>query len=139
MGHEIDFSTGSPAIAYVGDETWHGFGEKLSEGQPIEAWLKAARLEWELKRLPVQYLVDGKLQTMDDRFVLVRSDTKAALSVVSSDYQIVQPNEVLEFYRELVDLFGYKLETAGALDGGRKVASCSEHASELTVKFVFGS
>ena len=83
-------------------EPWHGLGEKLPEGQPIEVWLKAARLEWELKRLPVQYLVDGRLRTMDDRFVLVRSDTHAALSVVSDDYQIVQPKEVLEFYRDLV-------------------------------------
>jgi phage/plasmid-like protein (TIGR03299 family) len=51
----------------------------------------------------------------------VRSDTHAALSVVSGDYQIVQPREVLEFYRELMMLYGYTLETSGALDGGRKV------------------
>jgi len=121
MAHELDFSTGDPAIAYIGDTPWHGFGEKLPEGQPIEAWLKAARLEWDLKRLPVQYLVDGRLRTMEDRFVLVRSDTQGALSVVSGDYQIVQPKEILEFYRDLVDIFGYTLETSGALDGGRKV------------------
>ena len=59
--------------------------------------------------------------TMDDRFVLVRGDTHAALSVVSGDYQIVQPREVLEFYRELMMQYGYTLETSGALDGGRKV------------------
>ena len=121
MSHEIDLSTGLPAIAYVGERPWHELGEKLPEGQSIEVWLKAARLEWELRRLPVQYLVDGKLRTMDDRFVLVRSDTHAALSVVSGDYQIVQPKEVLEFYRDLVTHYGYKLETSGALDGGRKV------------------
>lgn len=121
MGHEIDSSTGKPAIAYVGKEPWHGLGQKLPEGEPIEVWLKAARLEWDLKRLPVQYLVDGRLHTMDDRFVLVRSDTDAALSVVSDDYRVVQPKEVLEFYRDLVSLYGYALETAGALDGGRKV------------------
>jgi phage/plasmid-like protein (TIGR03299 family) len=121
MAHEIDESTGRPAIAYVGETPWHGLGEELPEGQPIETWLKAARLEWELKRLPVQYLVDGRLRTMDDRFVLVRSDNQEALSVVSGDYQIVQPKEVLEFYRGLVASFGYTLETAGALDNGRKV------------------
>ena len=103
MSHEIDLSTGLPAIAYVGERPWHELGEKLPEGQSIEVWLKAARLEWELRRLPVQYLVDGKLRTMDDRFGLVRSDTHAALSVVSGDYQIVQPKEVLEFYRDSGD------------------------------------
>jgi hypothetical protein len=79
MAHEIDFSTGKPAIAYVGEEPWRGHGQKLPEGQPIEVWLKEARLEWDLKRLPVQYLVGGRLHTMDERFVLVRSDTGAAL------------------------------------------------------------
>jgi phage/plasmid-like protein (TIGR03299 family) len=121
MAHEIDLSTGKPAIAYVGEEPWHGLGEKLPEGASIDTWLGAARLEWELKRLPVQYLVDGRIRTMDDRFVLVRSDTHTALSVVSGDYEIVQPREVLEFYRELMLLYGYTLETSGALDGGRKV------------------
>jgi phage/plasmid-like protein (TIGR03299 family) len=121
MAHEIDLSTGRPAIAYVGEEPWHGLGEKLPEGASIDTWLRAARLEWELERLPVQYLVDGRVRTMDDRFVLVRSDNHAALSIVSGDYQIVQPREVLEFYKGLVELYGYKLETSGALDGGRKV------------------
>lgn len=121
MSHDIDQSTGKPAIAYVGEKPWHGLGEELPGGQPIEAWLQAARLDWELKRLPVQYLVDGKLRTMEEKFVLARSDTHEALSIVSDDYQIVQPREVLEFYRELMDDYGYTLETAGALDLGRKV------------------
>lgn len=121
MAHDIDQSTGKPAIAYVGETPWHGLGEELPGGQPIEAWLQAARLDWELKRLPVQYLVDGKLRTMEERFVLARSDTHEALSIVSDDYQIVQPREVLEFYRDLMDDYGYTLETAGALDHGRKV------------------
>jgi phage/plasmid-like protein (TIGR03299 family) len=121
MGHDIDQSRDKPAIAYVGETPWHGLGQKLPEGQPIEVWLREAQLDWDLKRLPVQYLVDGKLRTMDDRFVLARSDTGTALSIVSGDYHIVQPKEVLEFYRDLVSDYGYALETAGALNGGRKV------------------
>ena len=121
MGHDIDHSTGEPAIAYVGKKPWHGLGEELPGGQPIETWLKAARLEWTLNRLPVQYLVDGTHRTMEGKFVLARNDTHEALSIVSDDYQIVQPGEVLEFYRDLMKDYQYTLETAGALDHGRKV------------------
>ena len=99
--HQIDLSTGNPAFAYVGEPPWHRLGQKLPDGASIDAWLRAARLEWELQRLPVQYLVNGTVGTMRDRFVLVRTDTHRALSVVSANYQIVQPREVLEFYREL--------------------------------------
>ncbi len=52
--------------------------------------------------------------------MLYRSDTKAPLSVVSNRYQVVQPREVLEFYRDLTEVSGYELETAGVLKGGRK-------------------
>ena len=52
--------------------------------------------------LPVHYPFEGHLRTMPGRFVLARDDTGAALSVVSSDYQVMQPAEVLEFYRDVV-------------------------------------
>jgi len=58
---------------------------------------------------------------MDGEFVLARNDTHEALSIVSADYHIVQPGEVLEFYRDLMDDYGYTLETAGSLNNGRKV------------------
>jgi phage/plasmid-like protein (TIGR03299 family) len=121
MAHDLDRSTGTPAMAYVGKAPWHGLGQKLGQEATLEEWVKAAKLDWELQRVPVQYLVDGKLSTMADRFVLARSDTHAALSVVGPEYKVVQPKEVIEFYRTLVEQQGFSLETAGALNGGRKV------------------
>lgn len=121
MSHDIDFSTGQPAMAYLGEKPWHGFGEQLPANQSIEEWVRAARLDWEIQMSPVRYLFNDQALLMPDRVVLARSDTGAALSVVSNDYQVVQPKEVLEFYRSLVERRHYTLETAGALDGGRKV------------------
>ena len=121
MSHDIDDSTGQPAMAYVGEEPWHGLGEKLPAGQSIDVWKQAARLDWTIQMVPVQYQFEGRGRVMPERFVLTRNDTGGALSVVSGDYQVVQPAEVLEFYRDLVAQRHYTLETAGALDGGRKV------------------
>lgn len=121
MSHDLDFSSGQPAMAYVGEVPWHGLGEELPPNQPLEVWIEAARLNWRLQMLPVEYQFQSRSRKFEDRFVLARDDTGAGLSIVSSDYQIVQPKEVLEFYRELVDSRHYTLETAGALDGGRKV------------------
>ena len=121
MSHDIDETTGKPAMAYVGERPWHGLGEALPPGQNIETWVQAARLDWDIEMLPVNYQMGGRNHVMRDRFVLARSDTQAALSVVSADYRVVQPKEVLEFYRDLVEERHYQLETAGALDGGRKV------------------
>ena len=57
-----------------------------------------------------------------DRFVLYRSDFHQPPAIVSRHYKPVQPAEVLEFFRDLVtEIGGFKLETAGALQGGKKV------------------
>ena len=36
MSHDLDSSTGKPAMAYVGAMPWHRLGELLPEGQSIE-------------------------------------------------------------------------------------------------------
>jgi len=55
---------------------------------------------------------------MDDRSVLARNDTYEAVAIVSGGYKIVQPRE---FHGNLMDRYGYTLETAEALNHGRKV------------------
>jgi len=62
-----------------------------------------------------------EMREVSDRHVLIRSDNGAPLSIVSDSYSIVQPKDVIEFYRTLVAGSAFTLETAGALDGGRKV------------------
>ncbi len=121
MPHGIDQTSGKPAIAYVGATPWHGLGERLEQGKPIETWVKSAGLDWSVDMLPVQYQFREQLRVVGDRFVVVRTDTGEPLSVVSGDYQAVQPRDILEFYRNLVSEQGYALETAGALNGGRKI------------------
>jgi phage/plasmid-like protein (TIGR03299 family) len=134
MSHDIDFSTGEPAMAYVGQKPWHGLGEALPANQSIEEWVRAARLDWEIQMTPVRYQFKNQTLLMPDRFVLARSDTGDALSVVSNDYRVVQPKEVLEFYRDLVKRRHYTLETAGALNGGRKVWALAKTGLVANVK-----
>jgi len=124
MAHQIDFSNNRANIAFVGETPWHGLGECLPEGEPIEVWKVAAGMNWEIQRAPVQYRIDtpaGKAYVkMPERDVLYRSDTMAGLGVVSDSYQIVQPGEVLEFFRDLVTAYDYQLEVAGCLFGGKR-------------------
>ncbi|RON63915.1 hypothetical protein BK669_07875 [Pseudomonas fluorescens] len=113
-------------MAYVGNMPWHGLGNRLSPNQPLEVWQQEAGMNWQIQEAPVRFMADsvGHLSTIHsfpEQKVLFRSDTKAPLSVVSNRYQVVQPLDVLEFYRDLTERFGYELETAGVLKGGRKI------------------
>lgn len=112
-------------MAYVGATPWHGLGSHLSPKQPLEIWQREAGMDWLIQESPVHFKADaighlGSIHTFPEQKVLYRSDTKAPLSVVSNRYQVVQPREVLEFYRDLTEVSGYELETAGVLKGGRK-------------------
>lgn len=68
----------------------------------------------------VSAIEQQSLFSFEDQKVLFRSDSNLPLSVVSSRYKVVQPMEVIEFYRDLTEQFGFELETAGVLKQGRK-------------------
>lgn len=118
MAHEIE------TMAYVGATPWHGLGNQLSPQRPIDVWTHEAGMNWQIETGDVLFNAGGsdelRIKSFADNKVLFRSDTLAPLSVVSKRYQIVQPREVLEFYRDLVAVGGFELETAGVLKGGRK-------------------
>lgn len=112
-------------MAYAGATPWHGLGNQLTQKQPIEIWQREAGMDWAIQESSVHFKADtvghlGTIHSFPEQKVLYRSDTKAPLSVVSQRYHTVQPREVLEFYRDLTEVSGYELETAGVLKGGRK-------------------
>ena len=119
MAHQIE------NMAFVGATPWHGLGSQLSPHQPLEVWQREAGMNWHIEESPVRFVAGasshlGSIHSFPEQKVLYRSDTKDPLSVVSQRYKVVQPNEVLEFYRDLTEYAGYELETAGVLKGGKK-------------------
>ncbi|MFZ5722657.1 MAG: DUF932 domain-containing protein [Pseudomonadota bacterium] len=127
------------SMAYAGETPWHGLGNQLTPKQPINVWAKQAGMNWEILEAPVCYLT-GKagglrgIKQFNDHKVLYRSDSQAPLSVVSARYQVVQPREVLEFYRDLTEVSGFELETAGVLKGGRKVWALARTGQSVALK-----
>jgi len=111
---------GKAEMAYVGETPWHGLGNVLKPGASLNTWIKEAGMDWSVDRHAVQFTVNNKLQTWDDNHVLYRSDSRKPLAVVSDGYQIVQPRQVMEFFRDLCETNKMTMETAGTLFGGRR-------------------
>lgn len=126
---------GFAEMAYVGEKPWHGLGQELVAGANLETWKKAAGMDWTVQRGVVRYATerdsDLGIMQMPEQHVLFRQDTKQALGIVSPKYKIVQPGQVLEFFRDLTDANGYTLNTAGTLFDGKRfwaLASIGEEA-----------
>ena len=48
MAHQIDMTTGRPAMAYVGNKPWHKLGHEMQAGATIEEWIAAAGMGFEI-------------------------------------------------------------------------------------------
>ncbi len=125
------------SMAYVNATPWHGLGNQLPTSQSLEVWQRSAGMDWSIKESEVLYSVAEagiNVRPCAGSKVLFRSDSLAPLSVVSKRYQVVQPREVLEFYRDLVSAGGFELETAGVLKGGRKLWGLAKTGQETVLK-----
>lgn len=126
------------SMAYIGQEPWHGLGNQLSPKQPLEVWAKQAGMSWQIESSDVRYVTGsdglGSIHAFPEQKVLYRSDTKVPLSVVSKRFQVVQPREILEFYRDLTEAGGYELETAGVLKAGRKFWALAKTGQSACLK-----
>lgn len=128
MAHEIYTNelTGLAEIAYAGDQPWHGLGQELKKGASVDEWITAAQMDWEVVGAPVQYKTKDGSKTFTGNQVLYRSDTNKPLSVVSDEFRVVQPKEVLEFFRDLTAIHGMELNVAGCLFNGKRFWATAE-------------
>jgi len=137
MAAELDMSNDRANMAYTGRAPWHGLGQELQDDASIEQWMISAGMEWTVKSSPVLFKtpsVDGfSHRTFANRNVLYRSDTHAPLSVVSEDFKVVQPKEIIEFFRDLVEKHDMKLSTAGSLFDGKRFWALAELGKEFEV------
>jgi phage/plasmid-like protein (TIGR03299 family) len=128
MSHELTTRTdGTVEFAYLASDgaPWHGLGQPMQAGQSIDEWRTAAGMDWAIQKSKVRYATGhgqgpDAWRTLDDQLVLLRSDTKDALGVVSNRYQVVQPAQVLEFFRDVAKAGGLELSAAGTIYGGRR-------------------
>ena len=102
---------------YVREKPWHGLGVEVKEAPTSTDALVHAGLDWEVLQKNV-YTEDGTL--ISGYKVNIRDSDNAALGIVSDRYRVVQNENAFRFTDDLLGA-GVTYETAGALQGGRRV------------------
>lgn len=129
MSANIDTTDGVASFASARLDPWHRLGKVLPDAMTAAEALEHSRLAgWNLRKVDLLASDDetGDLLDVADRFAIVRDNpvrkgSSDVLGVVGSAYTIM-PNEALTGLLDaLVDESGALYETAGAIDGGRKV------------------
>lgn len=102
---------------YVREKPWHGLGVEVQEAPTSADALVCAGLNWEVLQRDV-YTKDGSF--IASYKVNIRSTDNALLGIVSDRYKVVQNEDAFRFTDDLLGE-GVTYETAGALQGGRRV------------------
>jgi len=139
--HAIDTTSRATASYASTQREWHGLGALMQPNQPIETWAQDAGMDYKVQRAVIRYATErlsnyapvNNLKTIDDKVVLFRSDTHAPLGVVSDGYKVVQPREVLDFFREWAEAGGLTIESAGVLFGGKRYFATAKLADGVCV------
>lgn len=132
MAHE--FETGF----VVREQAWHGLAVVLQDNPSVEDAIVKAGLDWGV--------VEGDLTTtlttqagvgqvpVKGWKALVRDKDNAVLGVVSDAFKPFQNRDAFGWFNELVKDGTCRIETAGSLQGGRKVWVQARYADAVEVK-----
>lgn len=106
------------SMFYVRETPWHGLGTRVMEAPSSKDALRIAGLNWQVLQEPIY--TDGEESPIEGYKANVRDLDRKVLGVVSDRYRIVQNQEAFAFTDELLGE-GVRYETAGSLQGGKKV------------------
>ncbi len=124
MSHNLMIQNGEASMMYVGGVPWHGLGTALDKPATAEEAIQAARLDWQVKKLPL-YASDGDNSLLrlpvPDKYAVARENSLDVLGVVGSSYTPVQNREAFAFFDPIVGKQAAIYHTAGALGKGERV------------------
>ncbi|MCL2187960.1 MAG: DUF932 domain-containing protein [Defluviitaleaceae bacterium] len=115
---------------YAREAPWHGLGINVEEALTSEEALEKSGLDWNVIQRPI---MTSNYTPINGYKANIRDADNAVLGVVSDRYKVVQNEEAFAFTDALLGE-GVKYETAGALQGGRRVWMLAK----LPEKYIIG-
>lgn len=134
MAHQIDETTGKAAFVSFGAPAWHGLGKTFQEELTSQQALEEGGLNFDVYKLPNVHVLPDREVISTESFFTFRDDTNAVLGAhVGKDYEVFQNSQCFEVVDEILQAGTGKIETAGAIFGGRKVFICMKVAKDIVV------
>lgn len=128
MGHNLDITDGVASYVGAREDAWHALGKTLDHSFTAEEAMTEGLLGgWDVRKRPMTFTTEeGLVVPVPGRVAIVRNNPVRPgqvdfLGDTGDNYHIVQNEEHAAYLNALVDEGGAHFETAGALDGGRKV------------------
>ncbi|MBM4033053.1 MAG: DUF932 domain-containing protein [Planctomycetes bacterium] len=138
MAHNIQIWNGEASMFYVGDPPWHGLGTPLARPATAQQAIRAAKLDWSVKKVPL-FAFEGRIALdVPGKFAVVREDLWGTpdccvLGVVGRDYRPLQNRDAFRFFDPIVGEDAAIYHTAGVLGAGERIWILAKLPSQIRV------
>ncbi len=105
------------SMFYTRETPWHGLGTKVMEAPVSKEALELAGLDWKVTQEPIYTNLGERIEGYRAN---IRDVDRKPLGVVTERYKVVQNEEAFAFTDSLLKE-GVRYETAGSLQGGRRI------------------
>jgi phage/plasmid-like protein (TIGR03299 family) len=133
MAHELtEREDGQVEFFSAVTRGWHQLGQLTERQLTAEEAIKESLLDWTVEQTPVYHkTADGTDLQIPDQFLVRRTDNNHPLSIMSAAYTPIQNLEAFTFFDEIIGAGKACWDTAGSLQGGRKVFMQAELEGNL--------
>ncbi len=119
MAHEL---AKADDMVYVGQKPWHQLGVELPEAPTTEDLLANPNLNFPVEMRPSAMMVNEQWEQVENANFCVRADNNTIFGKgLSDDFTPVQNETALKFFDNFVKDGLATYETAGVLQGGKKI------------------
>jgi phage/plasmid-like protein (TIGR03299 family) len=125
-------------MMYTGELPWHKLGTKLDQPATSAEAIKAAGLDWDVRKVPLFAVEDKTILPAPDYQAIVPADRWGQnncpiLGIVGPDYEILQNREAFAFFDAIVGKNAAIYHTAGALGQGENIWLLAKIGGTLTI------
>ena len=134
MGHKLDYTKGKAGFVMAnGGSAWHGLGKTFDGDITTVQALEHAGLDFIVSKAPnIHVLPDLTEIVSNTSFFTFRTDINDLGEIkynvlgsgLGAKYEVLQNIECFDLTDEILQHGKAKIETAGSIDGGRKVFIC---------------
>ena len=128
MAHEVE------TMAYAGEVPWHGLGVPVSDDLTPQQIQTKAGLDWIVEKRDI-FVKDnfGDDIRIPGKKALTRSSDDRVFDLVGDDWNPIQNTQAFEFFNEYVAAGDMTMETAGALNDGRRVFALAKVKESFSI------
>src|SRR5688572_2254467 len=112
---------------------WNNLGVDLDPTMtPAEA-LRAAKLDWEVLKLPMYSKLNNSEFIVPGHSQLLRESDAVSLGICGPEYRPFQNSQIFEFFSRFTEAGAMTLETFGSLNGGRLIWALANMGQSVEV------